>query len=128
MQVGIQSAKAMLTVGLQGSRGLGRGRFQVNPLAELAPNSGFLPPIPSNPALVDSEDHGLNPKIASSVRTVPGRKERQQRGAWDGFRKLNSAGEKDKRPRPDTSAGQGLYLGKGQREGKTLGCSKGADY
>ena len=81
MQVGIQSAKAMLTVGLQGSRGLGRGRFQVNPLAELAPNSGFLPPIPSNPALVDSEDHGLNPKIASSVRTVPGRKERQQRGA-----------------------------------------------
>ena len=47
MQVKIQSAKAMLTVDLQGARALRRGRFQVTPLAELAPNSGLLPSSPA---------------------------------------------------------------------------------
>ena len=76
----IQSAKAMLTVDLKESGGLGREGFQkVSPLAELASDSGFLPNLtPSNPANVDSEDHGLGPKTAGGVGTIPGREERWQ--------------------------------------------------
>ena len=45
----------------------------------------------------------------------------------NGLCKLHNAEEKDNRPWPDTSGGQCLHLGKGKKEGKTVGCSKGAD-